>query len=73
MKPYQVDAAKAALEVLRVVADTIRELKQVPSGHLYAQLMGTMDLATYEKIIGVLKNAGLITEQNHLLTWNEPK
>ena len=63
---------KAGVEVLRAVADAIRELKQVPSGHLYARLMGYMDLAAYERIIGVLKNAGLVREENHLLIWVEP-
>jgi hypothetical protein len=60
----------AALNTLKVVADTIKELGSVPSGHLYARLMGVMDLATYEKIIALLVKSTIITEQNHLLTWN---
>ena len=60
---------KAALGILRAVADTICELGEVPSGHLYAHLMSKLSLEQYEQVIGVLKQAGLITESNHLLTW----
>jgi hypothetical protein len=60
---------KAALGILRAVADTIRELGEVPSGHLYAHLMSKLSLEQYEQVISVLKQAGLITESNHLLTW----
>ena len=60
---------KAALGILRAVADAIRELGEVPSGHLYAHLMSKLSLEQYEQVIGVLKQSGLITESNHLLTW----
>ena len=60
---------KAALGILRAVADAIRELGEVPSGHLYAHLMSKLSLEQYEQVIDVLKQAGLITESNHLLTW----
>ena len=59
----------AALGILKVVADAIRELGEVPSGHLYAHLMSKLSLEQYEQVIGILKQAGLITESNHLLTW----
>lgn len=62
-----VDAAKATI---RVVAETIKELGEVPSGHLYANMMAVgMSLHGYETIIGLLKEAGLITVQNNLITW----
>ena len=60
---------KSALGILRAVADAIRELGEVPSGHLYAHLISKLSLEQYEQVIGVLKQAGLITESNHLLTW----
>ncbi len=60
----------AALQTLAAVAEAIRELGSVPSGHLYAQLMPSgMTLSTYQAIIGKLRRAGLITESNNLLTW----
>ena len=60
---------KAAVQVVVAVGQAIRDLKSVPSGHLYAQLMGRMDLETYNKVIGVLKKTGAVKEEGHLLTW----
>jgi len=60
---------QAAIKLVQAVAEAIRELKSVPSGHLYAQLMGYMSLDEYNKIIRILKNAKLVTEENYLLTW----
>jgi hypothetical protein len=64
---------KAALGILTAVADAIRELGEVPSGHLYAKLMSKLTLEQYEQIVGVLKGTGLIAESSaHLLTWVGP-
>lgn len=67
------DQIKAAIQTLLAVAEAIRELKQVPSGTLYAQLCGIVDFESYEKIIGTLKKTGLIREtESHLLQWTGP-
>jgi hypothetical protein len=63
---------KTAITIVAAIAEAIRELGSIPSGHLYAQLMGRLDLAAYTKIINTLKNAGLVAEQNDLLTWVGP-
>lgn len=56
------------------IAETVRELGEVPSGHLYAQLMGDMDLDTYTSLIQVLEHAGLVRVQpSHLIIWVGPK
>jgi hypothetical protein len=68
----QQEQIKSGLEILRAVADTIKELKQVPSGILYSQMMEHMELSTYDKIIGILKGAKLIREENHMLVWIGP-
>ena len=61
------------LQIVKAVADVIRELKSIPSGHLYARLMEYhIDLSQYESIIGLLKRAELVKEENHLLIWIEP-
>ena len=60
---------QATVEALKAIAEAIRELKEVPSGHLYARLMGHMSLNTYNQFIGVLTRAGVVKEENHLLTW----
>jgi hypothetical protein len=63
------DDVKAALAVVAAVTETIRELGEVPSGHLYARLMGRMSLETYNQIIQTIKNTGLVSETGHVLKW----
>ena len=64
---------KAAFGILQAVAGAIRELGEVPSGHLYANLMSKLTIAQFEQVIGVLKGAGLVRESNaHLLSWIGP-
>jgi hypothetical protein len=59
----------SAMRLVVAVADAIRELGEVPSGHLYARLMGAMSISTYENIIAILKRTGLVTETNYVLRW----
>jgi len=60
----------AALEILRAVAEMIQAVGQIPSGELYALLMGKFDIETYEKMISTLIGAGLIRrERSHMLEW----
>lgn len=60
----------AALEILKLLADTIRVLKQVSSGHLYVHVMNHLSLEQYQSAIRQLKNTKLIREESHLLIWN---
>ena len=62
----------AALNTLKAVLDAIRELKEVPNGVLYSHMMWAMPLTTYNQIIGILKQTGLVSEQNNVLRWVEP-
>jgi hypothetical protein len=55
------EQVKAAITIVAAVAEAIRELGSIPS-----------DLSGYTKIIETLKNAGLVAEQNNLLTWVGP-
>lgn len=64
--------ARAALNIVLALAEAIRELGRVPSGTLYANVMGKLDLATYEAAIRMLKNAGLVKETAHELEWTGP-
>lgn len=65
---------KLALEGLQALAEIIRHHHEIPSGHLYAKLMAKVTLEDYNRMIGILKNAGLVTETPaHLLRWNGPK
>jgi hypothetical protein len=58
-----------ALGFAETIAWGIRELREVPSGHLYAQVMNRLSLQEYQVIIDVLKESGFITESNHVLKW----
>lgn len=71
MKPT-VAQVEAYIEICRTIAEAVKEAGEfgIPSGHVYAMLIGTMSLQTYEGIIDKLKGAGLIREDNsHLLYY----
>jgi hypothetical protein len=59
----------SAINTVIAIGQTIKELKEVPSGHLYAQLCGKMSLESYQATIRMLTNAGLIKVENHLITY----
>jgi hypothetical protein len=64
----------AAIRVLSALAETIRSLGSVPSGHLYAQVLGQLDLADYQAAIGHLVRAGLVEEgADRVLVWVGPE
>jgi hypothetical protein len=69
MQTVSKQKVEAALQIVKAIADAIRELKEVPSGHLYARLMGNLTLQQYEEVIQVLVRAKVITVKNHLITW----
>ena len=65
---------QAGLQIMLAVAQTIHELGEVPSGTLYAQLMGKMDMAGYERMIDVLVAQNLVARAPmHVLKWCGPK
>jgi hypothetical protein len=74
MHPAQPTRAQlaGALAATAAIAETIRELGSVPSGHLYAKLVGRLSLDAYQSIIRTLVNARLVRETGHELTWIGP-
>lgn len=60
---------QAAVEIMKAVAEAIKEAGSIPSGHLYAQLMGKMSLGSYEKMIDAMQRMGLVKVDDHLLTY----
>ncbi len=65
--------AIAVVHVAQAVAEAIRDLRQVPSGHLYPRLMGVMTLQQYEQVIELLVGARLVERApSHLLRWIGP-
>jgi hypothetical protein len=67
--PMANEQVKTTLSIILMIADAIEELGSVPSGHLYAQICMHLNLDDYNDVISVLVNAGLVKEENHLLTW----
>ena len=69
-RTYDHKAVQAAVAMAGIINDTIKDAGTdgIPSGHLYAMLMGHINLDNYNSIINVLKKAGKIKESNFLLT-----
>ena len=63
------DELKAGLRTVQTIAEAIREVKRIPSGHLYAQVIGKLELSAYERILNILKNAGLIEIKSDEIIW----
>ena len=60
---------KAFIAMAEALGEAIKGLGSVPSGHLFAHVMGVMSLETYEKIINLLISAGHVKKSGHVLTW----
>lgn len=65
----QEEKMQAAVQIMKAVAEAIREAGSIPSGHLYAQLMGKMSLGSYEKMIDAMRRMGVIKVEDHLITY----
>ena len=64
----------AAINATLAVAEAIRELGEVPAGHLYAGLISVMDLTQFDSLIAILCRAGVVERtSSHLLKWIGPK
>jgi hypothetical protein len=60
----------SAIELVRAIADAIRELGEVPSGQLYARVMGVMDIRCFERVVTLLVDARLVERlPNNILRW----
>jgi hypothetical protein len=69
MTTMTTEQAQKLIEFMGAIASLIKEVKTIPSGHLYAQLMGKMTLDQYNDMIATLQNAGLVSLKNDLLTY----
>jgi len=63
------EQAHKLIEFMGAIASLIKEVKEIPSGHLYAQLMGKMTLDQYQNMLATLQKAGLVSLKNDLLTY----
>lgn len=63
------EQAMKLVEVMGIVASVIKEVGSIPSGHLYAQLMGKMSFETYQDMIATMERLNVISVKNHLITY----
>lgn len=64
------EQTKIVVETTMTIANAIKSLKRVPSGHLYAQLMCYVGIDEYTAIIDFLVHANLVQKTNsHELIW----
>ncbi len=61
-----------AIQATAAIAEAIREVGSIPSGHLYAHVVGRMTYETYTAVIALLKRAGLVAESSNVLRWVGP-
>lgn len=64
--------ASAAVSVMAALAEAIRALGSVPSGTLYAQVMGSLSLDQYRVALDILTGAGLVRVKSDEITWIGP-
>jgi DNA-binding ferritin-like protein len=69
MNSLSPEQRQACRDMVDAVAEAIQALGHVPSGELYAHLMGTFTLQSYNTILDILRMQGKIKIQNHLITW----
>lgn len=63
--------AFVALAQIYLDAIGVKGSAGIPSGHLYAMVMGSgVSLETHQRVIALLKESGRVTEVNHLLKAN---
>ena len=64
----------AALAITIATAEAVREARQIPSGTLYAMLMGKVDFEGYQGLLRTLSGAGLIQVMpSHMVVWTGPE
>ena len=59
------------MKIVQALGAAIMEAgdRGIPSGHLYAVVMGAVNIEEYTAAIGLLKKADLVSEKGHLLRW----
>lgn len=69
MTDREMKKLQLVLALFDTVSESIKELGEVPSGHLYNVLQAHMSLDMYNQIIGLLEKEGKIEVKNHLIKW----
>lgn len=74
MTVQQAKAARAYIEVVRAMADAVRDAGTIPAGTLYAAFMQYGSLEAFERVIGLLVESGVVKrDPSGLLHWQGVK
>jgi hypothetical protein len=60
---------EATWATCRALSDAIKAASPIPAGHLYGIVMGQMDLKTFDYVIGLVTEAGIVERKGDLLIW----
>ena len=60
---------KTAIKIMAAVASSVKELGRVPSGHVYAMLMGRMDFQQFQAMENCLLKTGLVKKEGDEYVW----
>ena len=72
--PTTTEQRKAALAVVLAASETIREAREVPTGHLYAVLMSFgCDMEQYRQIENILIGSRMVAKSGEMLRWVGPE
>lgn len=63
----------AGVKTIAAIAEAIRDLGEIPAGHLYGRLAGMLTIGDFERIIAILERTKLIEKHGHLLVWTGPQ
>jgi hypothetical protein len=62
------------IKIATIAAAIVRDMHEVPAGHLYAALMPHgVDIEDFQTILAVLEHAKLIKQRSYLLKWIGPE
>lgn len=60
---------QAAFKAMTAMTEAIKELGEIPDGHLYAQVMPHMEYDVYVVLRDKIVSTGLVSLSNNLLKW----
>lgn len=65
-------AVRQQIALLQIIAEAVWEAGSIPSGHLYAAMVGKVTLSAFESLVAQLCRTGLIRQNGYVLTWTGP-
>ena len=60
---------QSALKVMVAAVEAIKDAGQIPSGHLYAAMMGTLSQSSYDAMLRQILRTGLVRQDGDVLIY----